>query len=82
MPVGLAALRDELMPGLLAMRTPLVPSPLILEAVLKYRVGAGELLPSMSPIMVGPGAIVAMGVAAAVIKNPTVSRRIFSWFGR
>lgn len=68
--VELQHIRDLLMPGLLEIRTAYV-----VAWDDAFAAGAAEAVSIPEAITLGPGAIVAIGAAAAVIKNPTVSRR-------
>jgi hypothetical protein len=66
MPIPLALMREQLLPGLMEVANS--PNHLLLDRLFN------KAYPLPLP-EIGIGTAVAIGVAAAVIKNPTVSRR-------
>ncbi len=78
MPTHLEHMRNILMPGLYSVRGSYSEIPVLWDAVF-----AADRAVAATPVMSIPvslSAAVAVGVAAAIIKNPTVTRRFFSWF--
>lgn len=75
MPVALANIRNELLPGLFAMQGSYAAIPA------QWVFAADEAVASLPAVSV-PAAL-AMGAVAAVIANPEVSRRgLVGWIGR
>jgi len=67
MPVALSEIRNELFPGLFAVRYERLP----------WQWEELFAAPASS-IMISPMAAVAMGAAAVIINNPTITRRFWS----
>ena len=80
MPVNLELMREALMPGLMAISGRYSTMPAQWEAM--FAADAVEEA-SAAPLLTVPvslPAAIAIGAAAVVIKNPTVTRRFWSWF--
>ena len=75
MSVQLEEIRNLLLPGLMEIRGSYTTWPGAWEGMFANPVADDLVLPPLSPQLV-----LAMGAAAAVIKNPTVSRRFLDWF--
>ena len=82
MPVSSVHIRDILLPGLYEVTGSYSGMAAQWEATFAADAASRKewlvVLAEATPISLP--AAVAMGVAAAVIKNPTVTRRFFSWF--
>ena len=80
MPVSIEHMRNLLMPGLMSVTGSYSTMPAQWEALFAAdAVEAVEVAPLLTVPVSLPAAI-AIGAAAVVIKNPTVTRRLFSWF--
>lgn len=79
MPVSLEHMREELLPGLRALHYSFARTKEIYAANVMNTAFDAEFLPLLSAPISLPAAV-AVGAAAVVIKNPTVTRRVFSWF--
>lgn len=77
MPVALSHIRDQLLPGLWEIRN----SEQYLYEHREVSIGYSITRQFIEPRVSLPVAV-AMGVAAAVVANPTVTRRFFSWLLR
>jgi hypothetical protein len=82
MPVDLGQMRDALMPGLMAIQGRYDMMPSMWQAVFD---SAGREIGAIPPWSVdympplAPVAALAIGAAAAVMRNPVVSRRFLPW---
>ena len=80
MAVSISHMRDLLMPGLMSVTGSYSTMPAQWEAL--FAADAVEEA-SAAPLLAVPvslPAAIAIGAAAVVIKNPTVTRRFWSWF--
>ena len=80
MPVSIEHMRNLLLPGLYTVTGSYSTLPAQWEALFAAdAVEAAEAAPLLTVPVSLPAAI-AIGAAAVVIKNPTVTRRFWSWF--
>ena len=78
MPVSIEHMRDLMMPGLIESftQTKGIVAASVFDAAFAESVGTVPLV----SVPISLPAAVAIGAAAVVIKNPTVTRRFISWF--
>lgn len=76
MPIALTHIREQLLPGLMAIQYSFAANEKFFAATVFNGVTVVEELPAVAPVSLPVAA--AMGAVAVVIKNPVVSRHFWS----
>ena len=80
MPVSVEHIRELLMPGLMSVSGSYSTLAAQWEAVFAADAVEAKTVAPLLTVPVSLPAAIAIGAAAVVIKNPTVTRRFWSWF--